>query len=183
MQAACEKLKQDMLKTLGIARTIEIGVTDEHVATYAAWVEYGWEQRVTPKQQYFFARKGVSIVPKAGGSLSNPARPFFRETIATHSPTWQKIFLNYLRVYGYGSIIDALTLVGNEAKADFQETIANGRVIGGKVFERRRPLTLEMYAMETNGHKTDGSGSLETDQPLKKTGDLFNSIGWRFKVM
>lgn len=181
MQDACIQLKQKMLKAFSTARKIEIGVTDPEVARYAAFVEFGWVQRVTPKQNYFFFKKGISKPPKPGSSLVNPARPFFRETIATHSSMWQKIFVNYLKAYGYDSLPDALTLVGNTAKSDFQETIAYGHVVGGASFEERADLTIEMYSLDAVGHESDGTGSLSTRQPLNKSGDLLDSIAWRFK--
>lgn len=171
-----------MLSAVGDSPKVEIGITDPEVATYATYVERGWVQRVTKAQMLYFANKrGISPPPKEGSSLVNPARPFFSGTIAARSKDWQTILTNYIKHYGPESIRDALMTVASEAQADIKETIATGRVLGGETFEPRAPLTMALYAQETEGKQTDGTGSLSNTQPLNKTGTLFNSIGWRFK--
>lgn len=183
MQEACEKLKQDMLKSLNGTKvtSIEVGITDPQVATYATYVERGWVQRVTPAQSLYFLNQGISPPPKAGSSLVNPPRPFFSGTIAARSADWKRLLERFVKANGYKSLIQGLELVALEAQSDIKDTVASGRVRGGEAFEERSDLTMALYAQETKGKKTDGTGSLSNRQPLNKTGTLFNSISWRFK--
>ena len=69
MQEAVSKLRKDMLQSVGAAQKAEVGITDESIAQYAVYQEYGWAQRVTGKQAAWFANQGVSHPPRPGNSL------------------------------------------------------------------------------------------------------------------
>lgn len=183
MQKAVDKLKQDMQQAIKGATKVEVGITDPAVAEYATYVEFGWVQRVTPKQSLFFAGRGVSHPPKAGNSLVNPARPFFRGTIAQRAEHWNKLLKKYVKANGIDSLQSGLMLAAQEAQADIVETITRGQVVGGgETFAERSNLTMELYANESADKSKDGTGTVDTRKPLEKSGDLVRSIGWRFKT-
>ena len=77
------------------AKVVEVGVTDASIAEYAQYVEFGWVQRVTPKQSLFLSGAIGRPVPmgdrgqpdfanaaiKPGVALVNPPRPFLRAIV------------------------------------------------------------------------------------------------------
>lgn len=172
------KVQGRVQKQLDTAHAIEVGVLDAEIATYASYVEFGWVQRVTPKQAGWFINQGVEHPPKVGGALVNPARPFMRSTVAACSKDWADLFARAVKKQGIDGIDVALNLVGIKACDDIKETLVNG---GTKLdtFDRRAGLTMELYEREAADHQTDGSGNLETDKPLVKTGSLLNAISCR----
>ena len=68
----------------------KVGIIDDpEVATYAAYNEFGWVQRVTPKQSVYLSgrlnysvkKNGFANAPiKPGMTLSSSPRPFLRGT-------------------------------------------------------------------------------------------------------
>lgn len=171
---------QDLVeKQLDGAKEVEVGIIDDaEIATYGSFVEYGWVQRVTAKQARWFIRQGVEHPPKTGSSLVNPARPFMRATVAACSKEWAELFARVVKKQGLENIETALNLVGMQASADIRQTLVDG---GTKLdtFDRRAGLTMELYERETDGHASDGTGNLNTDKPLVKTGSLLNAIGYQ----
>lgn len=178
LEQVCSKIKARVQKQLDNAQAIEVGVLDSEIATYASYVEFGWVQRVTPKQAHWFVHQGVSHPPKPGSSLVNPARPFLRSTVAACSKDWAELFKRAVKKNGVEHIDLALNLVGIKATDDIKETLIKG---GTKLdtFDRRAKLTMELYEGEAAEHETDGTGNLQTDKPLVKTGSLLNAIGYR----
>ena len=52
MQEAVSKLRKDMLQSIGTAQKAEVGISDESIAQYAVYQEYGWVQRVTGNKRH-----------------------------------------------------------------------------------------------------------------------------------
>ena len=77
-----EKLKQSQ------NMNVKVGILDDpKTAKYASCVEYGWTQRVTPKQSYAFrAWWGINL--RVGTVISSPPRPFLRGTLYANEFNW-----------------------------------------------------------------------------------------------
>lgn len=172
------ELQERVEQQMGQVTAVEVGVLDAEIATYASFVEFGWAQRVTPKQARWFIHQGVAHPPKTGSALINPARPFMRSTVAACSKEWANLFARAIKKQGIENIKAALSLVGMQASADIRQTLVDG---GTKLdtFDRRAKLTMELYEREAKGHASDGSGNMHTDKPLVKTGSLLNAIGYQ----
>ena len=185
MQEAVSKLRKDMLQSIGTAQKAEVGITDESIAQYAVYQEYGWVQRVTGKQAAWFANQGVNHPPRPGNSLVLPPRPFFRATIDACSEDWSKLFVRTLKALGPDEFLTALQLTAQKAAEDFRDTVRNGGTSKVK-FEDRAPLTMELYKQQSattskgNARRISG-GNVSTTQPLVKTGAMLNAIGWNLK--
>lgn len=185
MQEAVSKLRKDMLQSIGTAQKAEVGISDESIAQYAVYQEYGWVQRVTGKQAAWFANQGVNHPPRPGNSLVLPPRPFFRATIDACSEDWSKLFVRTLKALGPDEFLTALQLTAQKAAEDFRDTVRNGGTSKVK-FEDRAPLTMELYQQQSattskgNARRING-GNVSTTQPLVKTGAMLNAIGWNLK--
>ena len=156
--------------------TVLIGITDPKVAQYASYQEFGWVQRVTPKQHgWLGAHAGWDKAPKAGASLVLPPRPFMHSTFLAKSRRWIQIAVNAPRVMGLYDTEKLLALVGAEAVSDIQMTIKSG---GNEAmtFEERHPLTMAIYAQRAQGHRTDGAGGISVKKPLTLTGRMVGAV-------
>ena len=185
MQETVSKLRKDMLKSIGTCQKAEVGITDESIAQYAVYQEYGWVQRVTLKQAPWFANQGVSQPPDLGNSLVLPPRPFFRATIDACRDDWSKLFTRTLKVLGPDEFLTALQLTAQKAAEDFRATVHNGGTSKVK-FEYRAPLTMELYQQQSattskGKARKISDGNVSTTQPLVKTGAMLNSIGLQLK--
>lgn len=162
------------------AKSVEIGVTDAAVAPYATYVEYGWVQRVTPKQHKWFIRQGVRNPPKPGSSLVNPPRPFLRGTLTAEGDKWRGIIAAALKKNLNATT--ALKLAGTQAAQDVRETIRKGGT-RTQQFPERSPLTMELIN-PAKGKTRKGKASkanATTTKPLMLTGRLLNSIHFEVK--
>lgn len=179
IEQVCQKLQAHVQQQLNSAQKVEVGIIDDaEVATYASYVEFGWVQRVTAKQAGWFIGQGVDHPPKVGSALVNPARPFLRATAAACGKKWAQVFERTIKAGGVDALPTALQLVGMQASGDVKQTLINGGTERDS-FNPRSGLTMELYAQEAAGHSTDGTGNLETDKPLVKTGTLLNAIGFQ----
>lgn len=164
-------------------RTMKVGVLDREVAEYATYVEYGWTQRVTGKQARFFQVYGVPMPPKAGGTLVLQPRPFMRATVAEKQKEWLDLLA---RIYANTKDSErALALVGEKAVQDIRDTILSGGTSRQK-FEKRKPLTMAMLAVDSRGKSSSKGSSAEvsnsnTDKPLTRTGLLSKSIAFKIE--
>lgn len=180
LKDACARLQAKAVRDIQDTRKVEIGVIDDQeIATYASYQEYGWVQRVTRKQAWWFRHQFVSMPPTAGSSLVLPPRPFLRATLHAEAEKWSRIFAN--AVQATGSVEQALQMVGITAVADIKTTLAAGGT-KDEAFEPRAPLTMELYSSEAAGHQTDGTGNLSVTKPLVKSGALLNSIGFQLST-
>lgn len=132
------------------AKVVEVGVTDASIAEYAQYVEFGWAQRVTPKQSLFLSGAIGRPVPlsnrgrpdfskaaiKPGTALVNPPRPFLRGTLVAEQEKWKGVLKKALR--GLQDPASALTVLGTVAAQDVQATIASGGTTKEKFQERAR---------------------------------------------
>lgn len=146
------------------------------VATYAAYVEYGWVQTVTARQTAYFTALGVAPV-KTGTKLVNPPRPFFRQTIADNADKWATVARNAVRrQLPHYDQRNVLEIVGIVMADDIRAMIASGEGMA-----RRSPLTLAIYAAlaERGGHSTGGLNNTTTDKPLVNTGTMLGSITYQ----
>lgn len=163
------------------AERVEIGVTDRDIAEYATYVEYGWVQRVTVKQQKWFRAQGIEHPPKAGAALVNPPRPFLRGTMKAEGKKWIKVLQRALK--RDFSPTQALALVGEQASQDVRTTIARGGTSEEK-FPERSGITMELYSPPKSKRKLGKNqaavGGATRTQPLVLTGKLLNAI--RFDV-
>lgn len=152
----------------------------QKVAEYAKYLEYGWVQRVTYKQDKYFFGKVIPdspIRPKMGASLVMPPRPTFHATARAYCQDWENTLKKGLKLHASGDLTMALVAVGEQAKADVQTTIANNGT-GQEPFPDRSPVTMEILAAKTAGKVTDSSGGLSRKKALLRSRDFFNSIGY-----
>ncbi len=159
------------------ARYVKVGITDEDVAEYAVYQEFGWVQSVTDRQsKFFFAANGVFVPP--GSALVLPPRPTFRATFAAENQKWRKIVQSGLKKFGVSRIAEVLALAGMAAANDLRATITNGGTSQGK-FPERSDLTMALYSNRTAGRKKSGPSNLTTRKPLIKTGRFLHSIDYQ----
>ena len=166
--------------------TIAVGVLgNPEVATYASYNEFGWVQRVTPKQAHFLNKTyGLTLNP--GYTLMSPPRPFLRSTARDSAKDWANTLGKGIRVLGPEKIEEALLLVGRQAQVDVQKTIKNAGTDKEK-FPLRSPMTMQIYQVKdaetAKGNKRNierGSGSARP-QALFKTGVLLGAIGYELR--
>lgn len=175
---ACEKLQEKIMAQLSEVTKVDIGIIDNpEIATYAAYQEYGWVQSVTAKQQGWFGRQ-LGNGPREGSQLTLPPRPFLRGTMAAEMKKWKHIYTQAFRTYGTERAADALSMLGIKAAEDIRETLIRGGT-SKETFERRSELTQRLYEKQAEGHNTDGTGNIQGDKPLVKTGALLNAIGYQ----
>ena len=173
------------------AKVVEVGVTDASIAEYAQYVEFGWAQRVTPKQSLFLSGAIERPVPLSDRgrpafsrtALLNPPRPFLRGTLVAEQEKWKGVLKKALQ--GLQDPASALTVLGTVAAQDVQATIASGGTTKEK-FQERAPLTMELYAAQSAGRKTGGKNhsskaSSATTQPMVLSGALLHSIAFEVK--
>ena len=172
-------------------------MTDASIAEYAQYVEFGWVQRVTPKQSLFLSGAIGRPVPmgdrgqpdfanpaiKPGVALVNPPRPFLRGTLVAEQEKWKAVLKKALA--GMKDPSTALAVLGTVAAQDVQATIASGGTSKEK-FPERAPLTMELYAAQSAGRKTGGKNhsskaSSATTQPMVLSGALLHSISFEVK--
>ena len=72
----------------------------------------------------------------------------------------------------------ALNAVGMIASDDVRQTLINGGT-SLEQFEGRADLTMALYGLQASGKQTDGTGNIQGEKPLVKTGALLNSIGYQ----
>ena len=161
--------------------TAKVGVTDPGVARYAAYVEFGWVQRVTGKQAGWMRAQGVSVPP--GATLHSPPRPIFHATAQGHSKEWCAVARNAWKqgaplAAGNAAqkAVKALETAAVAAQNEVVNTIATGGAAYG--FPKRSPLTMALYAALNKGHKA-GGGNTSTGKPLALSGRLLASIGYQ----
>ena len=88
----------------------KVGIIDDpEVATYAAYNEFGWVQRVTPKQSVYLSgrlnysvkKNGFANAPiKPGMTLSSPPRPFLRGTADAKKEDWRDLIAQGIKTIG-----------------------------------------------------------------------------------
>lgn len=173
---AFEQLRKKLTAKKG--KKVEIGFFDSKKATIASYLEYGWVQRITPKQAGYF--RGIHRVNlKAGNTLYMPPRPFMRGTFEAKHKEWiglaQKFFKNRLDVNA------TLEILGNRAVEDIQASILKGGT-GKEQFAPRSPLTMALIEanLKDENHKTDGTpNTSQTTKPLYRSGSLFSALTFR----
>lgn len=157
------------------APRLNVGVNNAEVATYAQYLEYGWVQRVTPKQAGFF--RGVHGVNLPVGTvLTNPPRPFLRDTATAEGENWGRLFRQAF--IDLGSAEKAIKFLGLHAPADVKETLSKAGTSLGD-FPLRSPLTLLMAKNNHNPkgrNRKDSTGTLERAEAGISSGKLERSI-------
>lgn len=173
---AFEQLRKKLTAEKG--KKVEIGFFDPEKATIAMYLEYGWMQRITPKQAGYF--KGAHKVNlKVGNTLYMPPRPFIRGTFEAKHKEWielaQKVFKNRLDVNA------TLEILGNRAVEDIQASILKGGT-GKEQFAPRSSLTMALIesSLAKGKHKTDETpNTSQTTKPLQRSGSLFPALTYR----
>lgn len=70
LNEAKERIRQRIAEEMQKHHSALIGITDPKLATIATYQEFGWVQRVTPKQRgWLGAHAGWDIAPQAGRRL------------------------------------------------------------------------------------------------------------------
>lgn len=169
LQQLIDRLKQQQ------NMNVKVGILDDpDVAKYASCVEFGWTQRVTPKQHYAFAQWWGINLP-INTVLHNPPRPFLRGTLWHYSHMWAVQGVNMLIRNGFNMEI-ALAYMGQIAGQNVQETIAGGGVqAAGQSFDIRSEFTMHVYGLRGG----DGTGNVNTTRPMVLTGKMLGSITYR----
>ena len=146
------------------------------------YLERGWAQVVTPDQSGFLrGQYGLPIMP--GMTLVNPPRPFLGGTLKAEGMEWTKIFAATIKARGIEHLEDALSAVGQQAVADVKDTINNNGTREEK-FPNRSPVTMEIYRQQDvyteSGRKRhrDGTGGLDREQALFKSGAMLGAINF-----
>lgn len=166
--------------------SVKVGIIDNpEIATYAAYNEFGWVQRTTPKQRHFLAKE-FDVHLKEGTVLLNPPRPFLRATASANSDDWGKTFAEALKNLGIKNFQQAAKLMARQAQADIQETIRNNGT-KNEQFPDRSGMTAKIYevkdARTAKGRKRKrerDSGSA-SEKALVKTGALLSAIGYEIE--
>ena len=169
LQQIIDRLKQQQ------NMNVKVGILDDpETAKYASCVEFGWTQRVTPKQHYAFAQWwGINLPINA--VLHNPPRPFLRSTLWHYSHTWAVQGVNVL-IRSNFNMETALAFIGQIAGQDVQCTIAGGGVqAAGQSFDLRSEFTMHVYSLRGG----DGTGNVNTTRPMVLTGKMLHSITYR----
>lgn len=183
MTVAIEKLKKKLESQLVKGQHVNVGVNNNsEIATYATYLEYGWVQTVTARQEAFFrATIDPKNAPHTGSTLVMPARPTFHSTVLANSNKWVNIarFTMKNTQGPYNSAV-ILATVGAVAMSDIKATIAQGGNTK-QTFAERSDLTMLMlqYRAETTGHKAGGNTA--TRKPLVLTGNFLNSITYQIE--
>lgn len=179
-----KKLGKDLEQACRTVCTVGIkdmkGANGVSTQEYSTYLEYGWVQRVTPKQAgYLRGTSGVNV--PVGAVLSNPPRPFFRGTRDAEGEKWIKVLKNAVAHYQAEDIFTAhekaLNFIGLLATQDIQQTLINGGTSKMK-FAKRSPLTMTILSARANGHQSDGSGTTASAQAGNLSGMLVKSIGF-----
>lgn len=162
-------------------KTVSVGLINKpDIVEYAKVYEYGGEFKVKNyKQHKWFEHnlpKDYKQVPQMGNKLVHPPRPFLRFTAAAKAYEWKQELKKALKEFN-GNTEAALSHVGRIAAVDIQKTLETGH-IGGYVFEKRRPLTLDLYKQAMKGHKTDDTGNISGDKPGMLTGAMHDNISF-----
>lgn len=163
------------------SKKLLVGVMNPEIATYGMYLEYGWVQRVTPKQNAWLnAQLGTNY---KFSTLSNPPRPFMRATFAQKNREWAELFKEQL--IKTQDVTKAFTTLGDVVVADIQKTINEGGCPAGS-FPKRSPLTMAMFeALGENKkvRKIQRGESLPnnttTTQPMRLSGELLTSISMK----
>lgn len=163
--------------TAGKKKSVLIGITDQDIAPYATYLEFGWVQRVTKAQHRFLGRiVGFDNAPRVGGSLVLQPRPFMRSTMEAKAGEWMAKFSGYLKTYGIENLEDALAFIGQEATQDIQTTIENNGPDGGEDFPERKPLTMAIYSALYKNKRTDAESGVTRRKALVKTGSMRTAV-------
>ena len=182
----------DLKKNAGLNKNThaEIGIMMPDIATIGMYLEYGWDQRVTAKQNvYLSSVLGLPIKDKEGNWIQNfailhlPPRPFMRATFAEKNKEWKKIFESqFKKTHDVKSALEAMCIM---ASSDISATIRNNGTASNP-FPKRSPLTMAMLdAMgETEKAKRQQKGqaavsNTTTDKALMRTGVLEKSITYK----
>lgn len=174
----------------------KVGIIDDpEVATYAAYNEFGWVQRVTPKQAVYLSgrlnfsvkQNGFAKAPiKPGMTLSSPPRPFLRGTADAKKEEWRDLIAQGIKTIGVQQLPKIIELVARQAQADVQETIKNNGTEKQK-FPDRSSLTKKLYeggfATTSSGRsrKIESDSGAGRDKALFLSGTLLQSIGYEIK--
>lgn len=174
----------------------KVGIIDDpEVATYAAYNEFGWVQRVTPKQSVYLSgrlnysvkKNGFANAPiKPGMTLSSPPRPFLRGTADAKKEEWSDLIAQGIKTIGVQQLPKIIELVARQAQVDVQETIKNNGTDKQK-FPDRSPLTKELYegkfSTTSSGRKRkiESDSGAGRDKALLLSGTLLQSIGYEIK--
>ena len=160
----------------------EIGIMIPDIATIGMYLEYGWAQAVTSKQNNFLrarlGRWGANFK-----TLYMPPRPFMRATFAEKNKEWKKIFESQIKkTHDVKSALEAMCIM---ASSDISATIRNNGTASNP-FPKRSPLTMAMLqAMgEIDKAKRQQKGqaavsNTTTDKALMRTGVLEKSITYK----
>lgn len=182
-----KKLASDLEQVCKTQCTVGIkdmkGADGVSTQEYSVYLEYGWVQKVTPKQAGYLRHASGINVP-VGATLSNPPRPFFRGTKDAEGEKWLKILKNAVAHYQIDDIFTAhekaLNLIGLLATQDIQETLVSGGTKKMK-FAKRSPLTMAILKAKANGHQSDGTGTTASAQSGNLSGMLVKSIGFEIE--
>lgn len=167
IEEICRKLRRDQNKA------VFVGILDRPaVATYAMYVEFGWTQRVTPKQHYAF-NAWWGINRPIGSILYNPPRPFMRGTIAGMRQQWAVMGGRYLLGCNW-EIVQTLAFMGQMAANDVKVTIATATIPGNnQSMTLRSNFTMTVYNYRGQGHQVT-NGNITTRKPLVLTGAMLH---------
>lgn len=185
LEDAVKKLQKRMPSK---ARFVDVGVFDAEVASYAAIHEYGSVQTVTPKQSlYLKAQLGLNpqfggAGPNPGATLVTPARPVFGATFRAKNKDWTDKVQRVLKYFGTdeAAVDKSLRMVGQIAAEDLKETITNGGTKEER-FAPRSEMTKAIYANQSKGKKKDGTGNVNSETPLRLSGQYLNSISFEMR--
>ena len=154
----------------------KVGIIDDpEVATYAAYNEFGWVQRVTPKQSVYLSgrlnysvkKNGFANAPiKPGMTLSSPPRPFLRGTADAKKEEWRDLIAQGIKTIGVQQLPKIIELVARQAQVDVQETIKNNGTDKRK-FPDRSPVQDETRRSFFPARYCNPSGTKSNDRRKK----------------
>lgn len=156
-----------------------IGIMEPEIATIGMYLEYGWVQSVTKKQNSYLNSQ-LGYPQRNFSTLSMPPRPFMRSTFSQKNKEWSELFKKYF-VRDF-DIDKALGIVLVRAIEDVQQTIIDAGIPAGS-FPKRSPLTMEILKARGEMKKAKKiqkgqnlPANVLTDKPLELSGRLLHSI-------
>lgn len=181
----------DKVKKLKATVGVDAGAVESNglpTSELALYLEYGWVQRVTPKQTGFFWAHGLNV----RNTLTLPPRPTFAHTAALNHKKWEKLGAKLLTNKNFALnpmavALNALDLVCQVAQGDIQETITTN---GHGTFAPRSPLTVAMYSAPywgrtggevRNKKNTSAKNTSMNSKALVYKGDFLRSITYEIE--
>lgn len=146
---------------------VEAGVFDNDAARIAGYLEYGWVQYVTHKQQWWiYHHSGGTFLP-VGTKLQLVGRRYMQKTFQAHGREWTQKLNRAIEHYNYDTAA-ALNAIGTIMVQDIRQTY--DEVVRS---QPRRPLTQKIMANANSEAMAGGAGKYADGTGFRNPGTGF----------